>query len=503
MTEPHSGAEVGASSEPSAGDCMPAAAAPVGTVLVTNVPTRLDRLLWSPWHWTVVIALGITWTLDGLEASLISNVGSVLTKPDTLGITGAQLGFANAAYLVGQIVGALYFGRLTDKYGRKKLFLVTLGVYLIGTALSGLALDFYSFLACRFIAGAGIGGEVSAINSAIDELIPARNRGAVDLGINGSYWVGAGLGAMLTVVLLNEEFLPHKYGWRLIFALGATLGICIALVRKFVPESPRWLLMRGREAEAKEIVDHIETEVRKRRPDAVPSGEAPKVNVKVTGSVSFSYVAHTVFGKHLRRSILGTSLMVTQAFLYNAIFFSYALILTQFYQVPAGNVGYYMVPFAVGNFLGPVLLGPLFDTIGRRVMIAGTYGLSAILLAITGYMFQQGWLDATTQTACWCVIFFFASAAASSGYLTVSELFPVELRGMAIALFFMIGQGAGAIAAPVFSALAANNSRDELFVAYLFASGLMMLGAIVAATLGINAEGKSLEELAEHDPQKT
>jgi MFS family permease len=476
-------------------DLHHAAALPVGTVVTTSVPTRLDRLEWSGWHSRVVFALGITWILDGLEASLIANLGPVLQEAATLSLSTTEVGEANTVYLIGQVVGALFFGRLTDVLGRKKLFLVTLAVYLTATALSGLAPGFGVFALLRFFAGTGIGGEYSAINSAIDELIPARVRGHVDLAINGSYWVGVAFGALLTGLLLNPALLPHAWGWRLAFGLGALLGLVILLVRRDIPESPRWLLMHGRVSESESVMDAIETAVKKTLSGRALA-EALPVVVTVTGSVGVVYTARILLRKHLRRTVLGLALMIGQTFFYNAIFFTFALILTQFYGVPVDHAGRYMLPFAIGNFLGPVLLGRLFDTVGRRVMIASTYILSGVLLIATGYAFEQGWLSAATQTMCWCVVFFFASAAASSAYLTVSELFPVEIRGMVIALFYATSTAFGATAPTIFGALVQTKSRAALFGGYISGSAVMIAAGVVAAILGVNAERKSLEQIA-------
>jgi MFS family permease len=443
-----------------------------------------------------VLALGITWILDGLEASLIANLGPVLQEASTLHLTATQVGGANTAYLIGQVAGALVFGRLTDSLGRKRLFLVTLAVYLCATALSGLAPNFMVFALLRFCAGTGIGGEYSAINSAIDELIPARVRGHVDLGINGSYWIGAAAGASLVEVLLNPAYLPHSLGWRLAFGLGAVLGLAILLIRRELPESPRWLLLHGRIAESESIVAQIEALATARSKE--PLSPAPVLAIKVTGAVGALHTAHILLQRHRRRTILGLALMLGQTFFYNAIFFSFALILNRFYGVPESNVGRYMIPFAAGNFLGPLLLGRLFDTVGRRVMIAATYVISGLLLVSSGYAFQQGLLSATTQTVCWCVIFFFASAAASSAYLTVSELFPVEIRGMAIALFYATATGFGSFAPTIFGALVQSQSRQALFIGYAVAAAVMILAGITAAILGVDAEGRSLEQLTGH-----
>ena len=467
---------------------------PVGTIVSTTVPPRLDRLAWSGWHRRVIVALGITWILDGLEATLISAAGPVLTKPDTLGLTEGEVGVANGVYLAGEVAGALVFGHFTDRYGRKRLFLVTIALYLVSTALTGASPNLLFFSICRFFAGAGIGGEYAAINSAIDELVPARVRGHVDLVVNGSYWLGVAMGAALTVILLNEALLPHAIGWRLIFGLGAILGIAILRVRRDLTESPRWLVMHGRLAEADALARQIEEAVH--GPDARPEPEPPPVRVRVSGAVGFGYVAHMVLSRHRRRAILGLVLMVAQAFFYNAIFFSYGLVLHRFYDVPVQHIGLYLIPFAVGNFLGPVLLGRLFDTVGRRVMISTTYVLSGVLLTLTGWAFANGWLTATTQTLAWCVVFFVASSAASSAYLTVSELFPVEIRGIAIALFFSIAAGASTVAPILFGLIIQSGSRSALFAAMCVAAALMIAAGLTAAVLAEDAEQKSLEHLA-------
>ncbi len=467
---------------------------PVGTVVSTTVPRRLDRLRWSAWHRRMVLALGITWTLDGLEATLINAAAPVLTKPDTLGLTAGEVGIANGCYLAGEVVGALVFGHLTDRQGRKRLFLVTIGLYLVSTALTGAASSLAVFAFFRFFAGAGIGGEYAAINSAIDELVPARVRGRVDLVVNGSYWIGVAMGAALTVVLLSDTLIPHAIGWRLVFGLGSILGLAVMRVRHDVPESPRWLVMHGRVAEAEGLVSTIELaaggERARRRPAARP------VPMRVTGAVGFRYVVHMVFTRHRRRALLGLVMMVSQAFFYNAIFFTYGLVLHRFHGVPAGRVGLYLIPFAVGNFLGPALLGPLFDSVGRRIMITFTYVISGVLLVLSSWAFLQGWLTATTQTVSWCVVFFFASSAASSAYLTVSELFPVEIRGIAIALFFSVATAASVGAPILFGAIVESGSPQALFAGSCLAAAMMVGAGLVAAILAEDAEGKSLEHLA-------
>jgi len=464
----------------------------VGAKVDSTVPIRLDALSWSRWHTRVVLALGITWILDGLEASLVANLGPTLQDPRTLGLTAAKVGIASSVYLVGQVIGALLFGHLTDRLGRKRLFLVTLAIYLAATAASGLSPTFGVFLVFRFIAGTGIGGEYSAINSAIDELVPARLRGRVDLAINGSYWIGVGAGAILTMILLDPARIDPAIGWRVAFGFGSILGLAILFVRRDVPESPRWLLMHGYESEAEKVMAEIEAKA------GATSGLGTRsVAIMVTGTVGFRHLFRVLFVKHRRRAILALVLMLAQSFLYNAIFFSYGLILQNFHGVKPDRVGLYMIPFAVGNFLGPLLLGPLFDRWGRRIMIPATYGLSGILLTATGALFLAGKLDAISQTAAWCVVFFFASSAASSAYLTVSELFPVELRGMVIAVFYAAATSVGAFAPSLFGKIAGDKSPLLLFEGYAFASALMIGAAIVARLYGVDSEGKSLEELVD------
>jgi MFS family permease len=462
---------------------------PVGGWIDSEVPSRLDALGWSAWHRRVVLALGITWVLDGLEASLIANLGPTLQDTRALGLTAAEIGWTNTCYLVGQVIGALGFADLTDRFGRKRLFLITLALYLTATAASGLAPSLGVFLVLRFAAGAGIGGEYAAINSAIDELVPARVRGAVDLAINGSYWIGIAAGAGLTLIVLDPSLFPVAVGWRVSFGLGAVLGLVVLVVRRRVPESPRWLLLHGYTRAAAATVDAIEREV------GQPAHAPAPVRVHVTGRVGLAHLVHTLVVRYPRRTILGFVLMFAQATVYNSIFFSYALVLRVFHGVAPDRVGLYVVPVAIGNFLGPLLLGPLFDRLGRRVMIPVTYAASGVLLAITGVLFAVGWLDALTQTIAWSLVFFVASAAASSAYLTVSELFPVELRARAIAVFYAFATLVGAGAPAVFGALIDAGDPRQLLVGYLAASALMVGAAVVARRLGVAAERRSLEQL--------
>lgn len=464
----------------------------------TLIPARLDRLPWSGFHWRVLIALGITWILDGLEVTLTGSVSGVLERPETLGFNGAEIGLLGTGYLLGAVIGALGFGYLTDVMGRKKLFFITLAVYIAGVLLSAISWNLWSFMFFRFLTGAGIGGEYAAINSAIDELVPARLRGRIGLTLNGTYWVGAALGSLSTLWLLNPQYFNLDVGWRLGFAIGGVLGLGILFLRDIVPESPRWLLLRGRRKEAESILGNIEKfvseDVHKRLGPV-----DPKLAIEITPQkpASISTIFKTMFTTYRQRSVLGLCLMTAQAFLYNAIFFTYTLVLTRFYSIPSEQTGLYILPFALGNFLGPVILGPLFDTVGRRKMITLTYILSGALLALTGYLFMIGALTAVTQTIAWMIIFFFASAAASAAYLTVSEIFPLETRAMAIALFYCLGTGIGGVLAPwLFGTLIETGSRGAILGGYCFASGLMALAGIVEWFIGVDSEGKSLEEIA-------
>jgi MFS family permease len=449
----------------------------------TNVPARLDRLPWSRWHWLVVIALGITWIIDGLEVTLIGAVSTVLQEPDTLHFSGSEIGLLGTAYLAGAVLGALVFGYLTDRLGRKKLFTVTLGLYLVSAFLTALSWNFTSFAVFRFLTGAAIGGEYSAINSAIDELIPARVRGWADLAINGTFWLGAAAGSLASVVLLDRRLLPVNLGWRIGFGLGASLGLVIIFLRKHVPESPRWLLTHGHPDLAERVVAEIENQIEKD-----PSvGELPRAEL-----------AGVMVRKYPGRTVLGLALIISQAFLYNGVFFTFPLVLRTFYGVHPDRTGFYLLPFALSNFLGPLILGRLFDTIGRKPMIAATYTVSAFLLAFTGYVFSVDLLSPRTQTALWALIFFFASSAASSAYLTVSEIFPVELRGMVIALFFAAGTLVGGTLAPwLFGSLVDTHSRTDLFYGYLFAAVLLLCTVGVVLIFGVKAERTSLETIAE------
>jgi MFS family permease len=465
-------------------------------VIETDIPARLDRLPWARFHTLVVAALGITWILDGLEVTLAGTVAGALKASPVLQFSNTDVGLAGSAYLAGAVLGALFFGWLTDRLGRKKLFFITLTVYLVATAATAFSWNLWSFMLFRFLTGAGIGGEYAAINSTIQELIPARVRGWTDLAINGSFWIGAALGAFGAIVLLDPAWFAPDHGWRLAFLIGALLALVIFLMRMWLPESPRWLMTHGRIAEAEAIVAGIEQRVRAEG-HVIPPDPLPKVRLVARASTSFAEVAETLFRRQRGRTAVGFTLMAAQAFFYNAIFFTYALVLTDFYGIAANQVGWYILPFALGNVLGPILLGRFFDTIGRRPMIAFTYTMSGLLLAGTGWLFAQGLLTAQTQTIAWMVIFFFASAAASSAYLTVSETFPLELRALAIAFFYAIGTGIGGVIGPwAFGQLIETGSRWSLFGGYLFGAALMLAAAVVMWRYGVAAERRSLEDVS-------
>jgi MFS family permease len=465
--------------------------------VATHVPARLDRLPWSRFHWLVAGTLGITWLLDGLEVTLAGSVSGALTESPSLALTPAQVGMTASAYLAGAVLGSLLFGNLTDRFGRKPLFSITLGLYLAGTALTACAWDFQSFMLFRFLTGAGIGGEYSAINSAIQELIPARHRGRTDLVINGTFWLGAALGAAGAVILLEPGRFDPDTGWRLAFGIGAALGACVLFLRRHLPESPRWLMTHGQVTEAEHTVADIEAAILRRRPGATLPALGTPIRLGTMASASMGTVLSTVLRLYPRRTFLCVVLMTSQAFLYNAIFFTYALVLQTFYAIPAASVGWYIFPFAIGNFLGPLLLGPLFDTVGRRRMIAATYILSGTLLAVAAWLFFIDALDAREQTGAWCAIFFFASAAASAAYLTVGEIFPLEIRANAIALFYAGGTALGGVAGPwLFGTLIESGARADLLWAYLLSASLMIGAGLTAYFLCIDAERRPLEEVA-------
>lgn len=464
-------------------------------IIETDIPSRLDRLPWTRFHSLVVAALGITWILDGLEGTLAGSIAGALEESPVLHFSAAEVGAVGSAYLAGAVAGALLFGYLIDRFGRRKLFFVTLGLYLTATAATAFSWDFWSFALFRFLTGAGIGGEYTAINSAIQELVPARFRGRTDLAINGSFWLGAALGAGGAVTVLQPGWLPADVGWRVAFGIGAVLGLGILLLRRKIPESPRWLMLHDRLGEAEAVVGAIE-----RRVGAGPAAPlVPGSRIRLTASsrTPVARMALAILRDYPQRAVLGLVLMAAQAFFYNAIFFSYALVLTRFYAVPSASVGWYILPFALGNFLGPLLLGPLFDTIGRKPMIGATYALSGVLLALVGWLFCENLLSAAQLTLCWTGIFFFASAAASAAYLTVSESFPLEARALAIALFYALGTAAGGVVSPwLFGMLIGSGERGAVFAGYLFGAGLMIAAALTELAIGIKAERQPLESVA-------
>lgn len=463
----------------------------------TLIPARLDRLPWSSWHWYIVMALGITWILDGLEVSVVGVVASTLTDPRTLAFTEFQVGLAGTVYIAGAISGSLLFGYLTDLIGRRRMNLITPAVYLTSTAATALTWDFYSFCVCRFFTGAGIGGEYSSINSTIDELIPARVRGVVDLTINGSYWVGAAIGSLSSLIFLNPDILPVRLGWRLAFAIGATMGIAVIFLRLGVPESPRWSLIHGKDDQAEKDMALIEEKVIKSTKKPLPPPANNPVIIYQKERVRIKTIVRAMFLLYPRRAILGLVLMASQAFFYNAVGFTYALVLTKFHSVPEDQVGLYMIPFALGNYIGPLLLGRYFDTIGRRKMIFITYTLSAVCMTITAILFVTDSLTAITQTICWAVVFFFSSPAASAAYLTVSEIFPLEVRTVSIAVFYSFGTGIGGLLGPaLFGALIQTNKAVNIFYGYVGGALMMFIAAIVELYLGVDAEGQSLEMIA-------
>jgi MFS family permease len=462
----------------------------------TDVPARLERLPWGSFHTLVVVALGVTWIIDGLEVTLAGALSGAFKQSPTLRFTNTDVGFASSAYLAGAVLGALFFVWLTDRWGRKKLFFITLAVYVTATAATALSWDLRSFALFRFLTGAGIGGEYTAINSTIQELVPARYRGRTDLAINGSYWLGAAAGAAGSIVLLDPAIINPEIGWRLAFLIGAALGMIVIVMRFWLPESPRWLMTHGFAARARAIVSDIEEQFR-RRGRRIEADPVAQVRLRMRRYTPLTEVAGTLFQIYRRRTLVGLCLMAAQAFFYNAIFFTYALILTDFYNVAPEHVGWYLLPFAAGNFLGPLLLGPLFDSVGRKPMVAGTYAMSGILLASIGYLFSRNLVSAETLTIGWMIIFFFASAAASSAYLTVSEIFPLEIRALAIAFFYAIGTGLGGIAGPLlFGALIDTGSRISVFMGYLIGSILMIGAAVLQWRFGVAAERQPLEAVA-------
>ena len=465
----------------------------------TKIPARLDRLPWSRFHWMVVVGLGTAWILDGLEVNVVGSISSRLSEPGAgVGLSAAQIsGWAASLYIAGACIGAIVFGQLTDRFGRKRLFMITLAIYLTGTVLTAFSFSPAWFFACRFLTGMGIGGEYSAINSAIDELIPAGHRGRVDVSINGSYWLGGIGGALLAVLMLNTSIFPANVGWRLSFVLGAIIGLAVLLVRRNVPESPRWLFIHGREREAEKVVRGIEDEVEQETGAKLSEPDEKPLEIHQRKTIPLGLIIRSVVSMYPRRTILGLSLFIGQAFLYNSILFGFGNLLSLYFHTPSGNTPYYLAVFAAGNFAGALLLSPFFDRVGRRPMIAGTYLLSGVLLIVTGLLFREHQLNDITFTACCCVVFFFASAGASAAYLTVSEIFPMETRALCIAVFYAVGTGIGGVIGPqVFSRMINTGSYEQVFLALSLGAVMMIIGGLAELVFGLKAERRSLESIA-------
>ena len=463
----------------------------------TDVPARLDRLPFSAWHRKIILALGTSWLLDGLQVTLAGSLAGILEDKKALGLSDPQVTAGATTYLAGAVTGAILFGYLTDRLGRRKLFLVTLAVYSLATAATALSWNFWSFALFRFITGLGIGGEYAAINSAVDELIPGKVRGTVDLVVNATFWVGAALGSLASWALLNAGVAPVNLGWRFAFGIGAVLGLGVLVLRLAVPESPRWLMLRGKEEEADRIVSDIEKKVSKQR-GKLPEPEGEKLKLTVRDHTPWTEIFHNMWNDNRKRSLLALALMVGQSFFFNAVFFTYGLVVNKFYKVDAKHLPLHLLPFAIASFLGPILLGRLFDSVGRKPMITLTYGLSGLLLVLTAIPFGRGAFGPTALNVCFSVIFFVASSAASAAYLTVSEIFPLEIRALAIAVFYAIGTLIGGVGAPyLFGEMIASGSRWNVSYGYLLGAGLMLIAAGAEWAVGVEAAGKSLELISQ------
>jgi len=461
----------------------------------SDIPGRLDRLPWSRWHLLVVGVLAVTWLLDGLEGSLGGSLAGALKTRDGLALTDAQLGLSSSVYLAGAVLGAFFFGYLADRYGRRRLFNWTLILYLCATAATGLSWSLWSFTFFRVLTGAGIGGEYAAINSAVDELIPARLRGRIDLWINATFWLGIILGSIVSSTLLATHILGTRLGWRVAFCSGVPIGIVVLFLRRYVPESPRWLLTRGRRAEAEIEMRIVESKVTGL--DVSSIRDLSPTNLKTEPESPFRRLLMLLGPLYRRRALLCFALMTAQAFFYNSVFFSLGLVLLRYYGVAAEDLGYFFIPVAVTNFFGPVALGWFFDSVGRKPMISTTYILSGLVLLGSSWLFLHGRLNVHAQVAWWSAAFFFASCAASSAYLTVSELFPQSVRATSIALFYALGTLAGGTFGPlVFGRLIGSASRWSLFYGYAAGSVVMIVAGIAQLFWGVASERRSLEELA-------
>jgi MFS family permease len=470
---------------------------PNGQTLETRIPARLDRLPWSGWHLRILTALGTSWLLDGLEVTLVGSLAGILTSPQGLSLTDAQVTAAATTYLAGAVCGALLFGYLTDRLGRKRLFLVTVATYSLATLASAFSWNFLSFAILRSVTGIGIGGEYAAINSAVDELIPGRIRGTVDLIVNGTFWIGGAVGSLASIYLLSGHALGGEHSWRFAFAIGGLLGIVIFFLRLSVPESPRWLMLRGQEQRADDIVQNIESKASHNQPDSLPNPEGDPLKIKVRDHTPWRDIFGNMLGENRQRTYLGLILMVAQAFFFNAVFFSYGLVGKTFFHVTDKQIPWHLLPFAIASFLGPLTIGRLFDTVGRKKMISITYGCAGLLLAATAVPFAMGHLGAKGVGICFSIVFFIASSAASAAYLTVSEIFPLELRAFAIAVFYALGTLVGGVGAPLlFGLLIQTHSRLLLALGYGLGALLMIAAAICEASFGVEAAGKSLESIS-------
>jgi MFS family permease len=467
-----------------------------GRIIETDVPARLDRLPWSSWHTRIIVSLGTSWLLDGLEVTLTGSLAGILQSKNGLSLTEKEVTAAATIYLAGAVLGAILFGYLTDRLGRKRLFLVTLATYSLATLATAFSGSFLTFAIFRLFTGLGIGGEYAAINSAVDELIPSKVRGTVDLAVNSTFWIGASLGSLATLYLLHGHGFAPQTGWRFAFGIGGTLGIAVLGLRLFVPESPRWLMLRGREEEADRIVSDIEHKVAKGNAQ-LPKPEGDKLKLSVRDHTPWKEIFKSMLGENRKRSFLAVMLMVGQAFFFNAVFFTYGLVVKNFFQISDGDLPLHLLPFALGSFLGPIILGRLFDKIGRKPMIIATYGIAGLMLAAVCYPFAHGMLTAKTLGICFTAIFFVASSAASAAYLTVSEIFPLEIRAFAIAIFYAIGTLLGGVGAPIlFGFLIASGSKTQVSLGYALGATLMLLGALCEGFLGVEAAGKSLESVS-------
>jgi MFS family permease len=463
----------------------------------TDVPARLDRLPWGGWHARIITALGTSWLLDGLEVTLVGSLSGILESKSGLSLTDPQVSAAATTYLAGAVTGAILFGYLTDRLGRKKLFLVTLATYSLATIASAFSWNFFSFSVFRLFTGLGIGGEYSAINSAVDELIPGKVRGTVDLVVNGTFWVGATIGAGASMLLLHGHLFPPATGWRYAFGVGGTLGILVLVLRLYVPESPRWLMLRGYEDKANKVVEDVEAKVSKSDPGKLPQLEGKKLKIAVRDHTPWKDIFQSMLGENRKRSFLALVLMVGQSFFFNAVFFTYGLMVKKFFHISNNDLPLHLLPFAMASFFGPILLGRLFDKVGRKPMITATYGLAGLLLAGTLFPFLQGSLGPRGLGICFTIIFFIASSAASAAYLTVSEIFPLEIRAFAIAIFYAIGTLIGGVGAPLlFGVLIATGSKPLVSVGYLIGAILMLCGGLCEHLIGIEAAGKSLESVS-------